>query len=195
MDLESQRNVLLDAIQQQYKDNAAVLEDNRRLADEKISYSNEARGTYYSGQPTWERMQNAVNYGDKMNDLNSNLLKTQDALWSNIEKYLDKINAYKSATNRNTNTPTQRGYSTDLGDYYSSENGYQFVDKDGNPVTANTWSGIANYNIWDVVDAMAKNGDRNAQIAKGAKGKDKITDEERRAMNILGINTSGYGSK
>lgn len=195
MDLESQRNVLLDAIQQQYKDNAAVLEDNRRLADEKISYSNEARGTYYSGQPTWERMQNAVNYGDKMNDLNSNLLKTQDALWSNIEKYLDKINAYKSATNRNTNTPTQRGYSTDLGDYYSSENGYQFVDKDGNPVTANTWSGIANYNIWDVVDAMANNGDRNAQIAKGAKGKDKITDEERRAMNILGINTSGYGSK
>ena len=195
MDLESQRNVLLDAIQQQYKDNAAVPEDNRRLADEKISYSNEARGTYYSGQPTWERMQNAVNYGDKMNDLNSNLLKTQDALWSNIEKYLDKINAYKSATNRNTNTPTQRGYSTDLGDYYSSENGYQFVDKDGNPVTANTWSGIANYNIWDVVDAMAKNGDRNAQIAKGAKGKDKITDEERRAMNILGINTSGYGSK
>lgn len=195
MDLESQRNVLLDAIQQQYKDNAAVLEDNRRLADEKISYSNEARGTYYSGQPTWERMQNAVNYGDKMNDLNSNLLKTQDALWSNIEKYLDKISAYKSATNRNTNTPTQRGYSTDLGDYYSSENGYQFVDKDGNPVTANTWSGIANYNIWDVVDAMAKNGDRNAQIAKGAKGKDKITDEERRAMNILGINTSGYGSK
>lgn len=195
MDLESQRNVLLDAIQQQYKDNAAVLEDNRRLADEKISYSNEARGTYYSGQPTWERMQNAVNYGDKMNDLNSNLLKTQDALWSNIEKYLDKINAYKSATNKNTNTPTTRGYSTDLGDYYSSENGYQFVDKDGNPVTANTWSGIANYNIWDVVDAMAKNGDRNAQIAKGAKGKDKITDEERRAMNILGINTSGYGSK
>lgn len=195
MDLESQRNVLLDAVQQQYKDNAAVLEDNRRLADEKISYSNEARGTYYSGQPTWERMQNAVNYGDKMNDLNSNLLKTQDALWSNIEKYLDKINAYKSATNRNTNTPTQRGYSTDLGDYYSSENGYQFVDKDGNPVTANTWSGIVNYNIWDVVDAMAKNGDRNAQIAKGAKGKDKITDEERRAMNILGINTSGYGSK
>lgn len=195
MDLESQRNVLLDAVQQQYKDNAAVLEDNRRLADEKISYSNEARGTYYSGQPTWERMQNAVNYGDKMNDLNSNLLKTQDALWSNIEKYLDKINAYKSATNRNTNTPTQRGYSTDLGDYYSSENGYQFVDKDGNPVTANTWSGIANYDIWDVVDAMAKNGDRNAQIAKGAKGKDKITDEERRAMNILGINTSGYGSK
>lgn len=195
MDLESQRNVLLDAVQQQYKDNAAVLEDNRRLADEKISYSNEARGTYYSGQPTWERMQNAVNYGDKMNDLNSNLLKTQDALWGNIEKYLDKINAYKSATNRNTNTPTTRGYSTDLGDYYSSENGYQFVDKDGNPVTANTWSGIANYNIWDVVDAMAKNGDRNAQIAKGAKGKDKITDEERRAMNILGINTSGYGSK
>lgn len=195
MDLESQRNVLLDAVQQQYKDNAAVLEDNRRLADEKISYSNEARGTYYSGQPTWERMQNAVNYGDKMNDLNSNLLKTQDALWSNIEKYLDKINAYKSATNRNNNTPHQRGYSTDLGDYYSSENGYQFVDKDGNPVTANTWSGIANYNIWDVVDAMAKNGDRNAQIAKGAKGKDKITDEERRAMNILGINTSGYGSK
>lgn len=195
MDLESQRNVLLDAVQQQYKDNAAVLEDNRRLADEKISYSNEARGTYYSGQPTWERMQNAVNYGDKMNDLNSNLLKTQDALWGNIEKYLDKINAYKSATNRNTNTPTTRGYSTDLGDYYSSENGYQFVDKDGNPVTANTWSGIANYNIWDIVDAMAKNGDRNAQIAKGAKGKDKITDEERRAMNILGINTSGYGSK
>ena len=195
MDLESQRNVLLDAVQQQYKDNAAVLEDNRRLADEKISYSNEARGTYYSGQPTWERMQNAVNYGDKMNDLNSNLLKTQDALWSNIEKYLDKINAYKSATNSNTNTPTTRGYSTDLGDYYSSEHGYQFVDKDGNPVTANTWSGIANYNIWDVVDAMAKNGDRNAQIAKGAKGKDKITDEERRAMNILGINTSGYGSK
>ena len=69
MDIAETAAVLNDLYAQQYKDNLAANEANRRLADEKISYQNEARGTYYSGQPTWERAQNAITYADKANDI------------------------------------------------------------------------------------------------------------------------------
>lgn len=196
MDVEGQRDVLLDAIQQQYKDNVSALEANRRLADEKISYNNEARGTYYSGQPTWERAQLAVDYGNKMNDLNSKLLKSQDALWGNISDYLDKINAYKSAASGGSSDQS-RGYSTNLNDYYSSERGYQFVDPNGNPIKASTWAKGVGYNIWDVIEAMAKNNDINAKRAWAGYNTPgtMLTDEERRAFELLGIDSSGYGRR
>lgn len=98
MDISEAAAVLNDALAQQYKDNIAANEANRRLADEKISYQNEARGTYYSGIPTWERAQNAVTYADKLNDINVDYADTQKNLWNTVQDYIDQINAYNEAS-------------------------------------------------------------------------------------------------
>lgn len=98
MDIAETAAVLNDLYAQQYKDNLAANEANRRLADEKISYQNEARGTYYSGQPTWERAQNAITYADKANDINLGYANQQNKLWNTVSDYIDKINAYNEAS-------------------------------------------------------------------------------------------------
>jgi hypothetical protein len=97
MDIAETAKVLNDLYAQQYKDNLAANEANRRLADEKVSYTNEARGTYYSGIPTWERAQNAITYADKANDINKSYADTQTNLWNTIQDYVDQINAYNEA--------------------------------------------------------------------------------------------------
>ena len=97
MDIAETAAVLNDLYAQQYKDNLAANEANRRLADEQISYANEARGTYYSGIPTWQRAQNATTYADKANDINLNYANTQTNLWNTVQDYMDKINAYNEA--------------------------------------------------------------------------------------------------
>lgn len=196
MDVEGQRDVLLDAIQQQYKDNVSALEANRRLADEQISYNNEARGTYYSGQPTWERAKIAINYGNQMNDLNSSLLKTQNNIWNTVSGYLDKINAYNEAGYGGSSTSSSTS-APDVDSYYTPAKGYQFKDANGKSITAATWAKNTNQNVWDVISKMAANQDINAQRAwAGYKNaKKQLTAEERDAFKILGLDTSGYGSR
>lgn len=116
MDIAETAAVLNDLYAQQYKDNLAANEANRRLADEQISYANEARGTYYSGIPTWQRAQNATTYADKANDINLSYANTQTNLWNTVQDYMDKINAYNEAagsaamsvpslTNKTTSAP------------------------------------------------------------------------------------------
>lgn len=117
MDIAETAKVLNDLYAQQYQDNLAANEANRRLADEKISYNNEARGTYYSGIPTFERAQNATEYANKANDINLSYANQQNKLWNTVSEYIDKINAYNEAagsaarmsvpsiTNRTTSAP------------------------------------------------------------------------------------------
>lgn len=195
MDVTSQKDALLEAIQQQYKDNVAALEADRRLTDEKISYANEARGTYYSGIPTWERTQAAVKYGEKMNELNSNLQKAQNSIWNSVSSYLDRINAYNEAGGGG-NVPVS-SYSTNLADYYTTSNGYQFVDPKGNKIRAATWAKGTNKNPWEVVKEMAAKGDANAihALAGYNNANKELTDEERAAFGWLGLSTEGYGRR
>ena len=97
MDIAETAKVLNDLYAQQYQDNLAANEANRRLADEQISYNNEARGTYYSGIPTWERAQNATSYASKANEIALNYANQQNKLWNTVSEYIDKINAYNEA--------------------------------------------------------------------------------------------------
>ena len=97
MDIAETAAVLNDLYAKQYQDNLVANEANRRLADEKVSYQNEARGTYYSGIPTWQRAQNAITYANKMNDINENYASSQQSLWNTVSDYLDKINSYNEA--------------------------------------------------------------------------------------------------
>ena len=129
MDIAETAKVLNDLYAQQYQDNLAANEANRRLADEKISYANEARGTYYSGIPTWERAQNAVTYADKANEINLNYADQQTNLWNKVQDYIDKINAYQEAAGGATmSVPTGNNPITSApfllnGVYYTYRNG------------------------------------------------------------------------
>lgn len=129
MDIAEAAAVLNDALAQQYKDNIAANEANRRLADEKISYQNEARGTYYSGIPTWERAQNAVTYAEKLNDINANYADTQKSVWNTVQDYIDQINAYNEASNAATmSVPSVTNHTTSAP---FTINGVQYIYKDG----------------------------------------------------------------
>ena len=55
MELEQTRDILQQAMDQQLESNQRAVDVNRILADQKTAYENEARGTYYSGLPTWQR--------------------------------------------------------------------------------------------------------------------------------------------
>lgn len=129
MDIAETAKVLNDLYAQQYQDNLAANEANRRLADEQISYGNEKRGTYYSGIPTWQRAQNAVTYADKANTINLNYANQQNKLWDTVADYMDKINAYNEAAGVSAMTvPTSNAPTTSApfllnGVYYKYVNG------------------------------------------------------------------------
>lgn len=97
MELEQTRDLLLQAMEQRLADDRSTVDTNRILADQKTAYENEARGTYYSGLPTWQRTQNAVEAAEKLANVNQNYAKNTVSIWSSIEDTLDKINAYNEA--------------------------------------------------------------------------------------------------
>ena len=129
MDIAETAKVLNDLYAQQYQDNLAANEANRRLADEQISYGNEKRGTYYSGIPTWQRAQNAATYANKANEISLNYANQQTKLWDTVSDYIDKINAYQEAAGGNTlsvptaNQPTTSAPFLLNGVYYKYVNG------------------------------------------------------------------------
>lgn len=129
MDIAETAAVLNDLYAQQYKDNLAANEANRRLADEQISYANEKKGTYYSGIPTWQRAQDAAIYANKANNINLNYANQQTKLWNTVSDYIDKINAYNEAAGTsNMSVPTANNPTTSApfllnGVYYKYVNG------------------------------------------------------------------------
>ena len=97
MELENTRDVLQQAMEQQYQDRQKAIDANRILADEKTMYQNEARGTLYSGMPTWERAQNAMTAAQSLDSLNTQYAENKVKVWNSIQNALDKITAYNEA--------------------------------------------------------------------------------------------------
>lgn len=130
MDIAETAAILNDLYAKQYQDNLATNETNRRLADEKISYNNEARGTYYSGIPTWERSQNAITYAEKANEINENYANQQSKIWNTVSEYIDKINAYNEAagSSASMSVPSIANKTTSAP---FTINGIQYIYKDG----------------------------------------------------------------
>ena len=129
MDIAETAKVLNDLYAQQYQDNLAANEANRRLADEQISYGNERRGTYYSGIPTWQRAQNAVSYANKANEINLNYANQQNKLWNTVADYMDKINAYNEAAGATQMTAPSATNPTTSAPFYL--NGVAYIYKNG----------------------------------------------------------------
>ena len=95
--LEQVRDTLLQAMDNQYAIDKAAAETNQRLGQQQLMYSNDTRGTLYSGQPTWERAQLAAKGASNLASLGNNYLKQKLQIWDNITNTLDQIESYNKA--------------------------------------------------------------------------------------------------
>lgn len=109
--LQQIRDVLLKSIDDQYAVDKENLATSQRLGQQKLMYSNDARGTLYSGQPTWERAQLAASGIQNQASLDSNYMKNKLNVWNNITSTIDKINSYNKAAKALTDAATNNSYS------------------------------------------------------------------------------------
>lgn len=138
MELEETRNLLQQALDKQFEDQKRQIDANRRLQDQQITYANEARGTLYSGMPTWQRTQLAVETSPSIAKINQNYAKNKINLWNSVQDTIDQINAYNEAAQAlgggvagvggavETSTSVQPTTSAPFilnGEYYKYENG------------------------------------------------------------------------
>lgn len=91
------RDQLLKAMEDQYAVDVAANQENQKIGQQKLMYSNEARGTLYSGQPTWERAQLASQGATNLAKIQGDYLKDKLNVWDSITKTLDQINSYNKA--------------------------------------------------------------------------------------------------
>lgn len=97
MDLDAIRDTLFQAMDQQREADIAANNTNQLLGQQKIMYANDARGTLYSGQPTWERAQLAASGATNLAKIESEYMKNKLNVWNSITNTLDQINSYNKA--------------------------------------------------------------------------------------------------
>lgn len=115
MDLDAIRDTLFQSMEDQRQADIAANEVNQRLGQQKIMYNNDARGTLYSGQPTWERANLAAQGATNLAKIENDFMKNKLSVWTNITKTLDQINSYneaakalaKAANNTSSDSSTQ----------------------------------------------------------------------------------------
>lgn len=124
MNLEEIQNALKEAMVAQEQAEIDALNTQQLLGQQQIMYNNDARGTLYSGQPTWERAQLAAEGASNLADVRSNYLDRRIETWNTITDYLDKINSYNEAAAALTSTASSSGSSNQATqsflDFYNS---------------------------------------------------------------------------
>lgn len=124
MDLDAIREQLFQAMDQQRETDIAALEENQKLGQQKIMYANDARGTLYSGQPTWERANLAASGATSLAKINSDYMKNKLDIWNTITNTLDQINSYnkaaKALTKASSNVATGTSSGQSFLDLYNS---------------------------------------------------------------------------
>lgn len=127
MNLDEIRDALFQSMEEQRAADIAANDTNYRLGQQKLMYNNDARGTLYSGQPTWERAQLAAETNTNLAKINENYLDKKLDVWKNITNTLDQINSYNkaaaamTASTKNVSTATSSGVS--FLDYYNGLTG------------------------------------------------------------------------
>lgn len=97
MDIDAIRDTLLQSMEDQYNADVAANEEAQKIAQQKIMYANDARGSLYSGQPTWDRAQTLAEGASNLSSIQNNYLKNKLNVWDNITNTLDQINSYNKA--------------------------------------------------------------------------------------------------
>lgn len=125
MDLDAIKDTLFEAMDKQREADLASLEEQQKLGQQKIMYANDARGTLYSGQPTWERAQLAAQGLANRAEIQNNFMKNKLDVWNNITKTLDQINSYNkaAASMAKASSNISNGTAKTYIDYYNSLNG------------------------------------------------------------------------
>lgn len=126
-DLDTIRDTLSQAMEQQQAADEQALATQQLLGKQKLMYGNEARGTLYSGQPTWERAQLGAEGITKLADIQGKYLDKRVDIWGNIADVMDKINSYNKAAAALNKASSNVSSSTSSGqsylEYYNSLQG------------------------------------------------------------------------
>ena len=127
MNLDEIREALFSAMDEQQAADEAAAKENYKLGQQKLMYANDARGSLYSGQPTWERAQLAYGYVTNLADIQQKALNQRLSIWDKITSTMDQINSYNKAAAAmakaaNTST-TSTGASNSFLDLYNELNG------------------------------------------------------------------------
>lgn len=96
-ELDKIREALFTAMDEQRAADIAANETSQLLGQQKLMYSNDARGTLYSGQPTWERTQLATKGLTNLASIEDSYTKNKLQVWDNITSILDQVNSYNKA--------------------------------------------------------------------------------------------------
>lgn len=121
------RDLLFQNMEEQRAADIAAARTNELLGQQKIAYANEARGTLYSGQPTWERAQLAADTVSNLAKINQGYLDNKLSVWNNITNTLDQINSYNKAAAAMTQSANNIAAGTSTGqsflDFYNELKG------------------------------------------------------------------------
>lgn len=127
MNLDEIREALFSAMDEQQAADEAAAKENYKLGQQKLMYANDARGSLYSGQPTWERAKLASGYVTNLADIQQKALNQRLSIWDKITSTMDQINSYnkaaaamaKAANTSTTSTDTANSFL----DLYNELNG------------------------------------------------------------------------
>lgn len=127
MNLDEIREALFSAMDEQQAADEAAAKENYKLGQQKIMYANDARGSLYSGQPTWERAQMASGYVTNLADIQQKALNQRLSIWDKITSTMDQINSYNKAAAAMAKAASTSATSTDASnsflDLYNELNG------------------------------------------------------------------------
>lgn len=97
MNLDEIREALFQAMDDQQAADEAAANEAYKVNQQKLMYNNDARGTLYSGQPTWERAQLAASNIADIADIQQKALGKRIDIWEKITSTMDQINSYNKA--------------------------------------------------------------------------------------------------
>lgn len=97
MNLDEIREALFQAMDDQQTADEAAANEAYKVNQQKLMYNNDARGTLYSGQPTWERAQLAASNIANIADIQQKALGKKIDVWEKITSTMDQINSYNKA--------------------------------------------------------------------------------------------------
>ena len=127
MNIDEIREALFQDMETQREADIAANTEAQKLGQQKIMYTNDARGTLYSGQPTWERAQLAATGASNLAKIEDSYLKQKLNVWDNITNTLDQINSYNKAAAAMAKAASNIASSTSSGtsflDLYNGLNG------------------------------------------------------------------------
>lgn len=186
------------ALEDQRTADINTLDNQRRLDHTGIMVGANRRGLLHSNLPARDKLKyDTMSYDPARVKIQTSYQTGLDTLYNNAAKYLNQIKNYREkAADANSLYQDNTTPSTGANANYTKENGYQFTDDQGSPITYYEWANRQGDQATAVnyLKEMANNGDANAKHAiaglmntdRGADQLGNLTAEEIAALRTLG---------